>query len=187
MKALLLNHGASIRKRLRFFDSTVGSCVLWCASSWTPRVEELRLLQTAKRAMLRRIVGQKRAPDKDFLSWVQRVTHKAESAAASAGVRDWIREHGRMKWQWAGHVARRPADSWLWRVTPWRDAEWQALANQGGASRPLRPSTRRWVKWEDSLRRYCSEKSLGSWLTLSSSRDTWAGYAEAFAEWSMIC
>ena len=183
MKALLLHQPSSVKKRLRLFDSTVGSCVLWCASSWTPQMEELRLLKTARRAMLRRIVGQKRAPEEEYLSWIRRITGKAEKAASLAGVRDWAQEHSRMKWSWAGHVARRPASTWVWRVTTWRDAEWQALAVHGGGGRPLRPSTRRWMKYEDSLRRFCQEKGIASWPSAAKSRDTWAGQADAFVSW----
>ena len=87
LKALLLNRSSSLKRRLQLFDSTVGGCVLWCSQAWSPRVEELRLLRTAQRAMLRRIVGAARAPEEDYLSWIKRVTWKAEYLAKAAGVR----------------------------------------------------------------------------------------------------
>jgi hypothetical protein len=141
-------------------------------------------LKTARRSMLRKIVGQKRAPDEDYLTWLPRVTHKAENIASSSGVRDWAQEHNRMKWNWAGHVARRPADSWVWCVTSWRDSEWQELATHGGTLRPLRPSTRRWMKWEDSLRRFCQSGGRPSWMTLAADREAWASTADEYVSWS---
>ena len=42
MKRILLSRRVSINRRLKLFESTVSSCVLWCSESWTPRAEELR-------------------------------------------------------------------------------------------------------------------------------------------------
>jgi hypothetical protein len=185
LKPLLLNHRSCLMRRLRLFDSTVGSCVLWCAQSWSPRVEELRLLKTARRAMLRRVVGCRRAPEEEYLSWIVRVTRKAEAMAKKYHVRDWSQAHAEMKWAWAGHVARRPATTWVWRVTTWRDSLWQNLCIEGGCSRPLRPSRRRSTKLEDPLRRYCVEEVLGTWTTLAEQRNDWAERGRSFASWAM--
>ena len=182
MKKLLLNRKISINRRLKLFESTVTSCVLWSCQSWTPRAEELRQLESARRSMLRRIVSGGRAPDEDWLEWVKRVTRKSIQLAKDAGVREWTRAHATSKWLWAGHVARCPADSWTWRVTTWRDAEWQVLANEAGSSRPLRPSTRRWMRWEDRLRRHCATRGLGSWMGLAMNRHAWADQAKAFGQ-----
>jgi hypothetical protein len=182
MKKLLLNRKISINRRLKLFESTVTSCVLWSCQSWTPRAEELRQLESARRSMLRRIVSGGRAPDEDWLEWVKRLTRKSIQLAKDAGVREWTRAHATSKWLWAGHVARCPADSWTWRVTTWRDAEWQVLANEAGSSRPLRPSTRRWMRWEDRLRRHCATRGLGSWMGLAMNRHAWADQAKAFGQ-----
>ena len=184
MKPLLLHKKSSVKKRLRLFDSTVCSCVLWCAQSWTPRAEEMRLLTKARRAMLRRIIGINRFPEEDYLEWIVRATHKAEALAKTAGVRDWVQAHSRAKWLWGGHVARRPADSWVWRVSTWRDSEWQALALESGFARPLRPLRRRWMKWEDAFRRFFTEMDLGTWTTAASDRESWAERADVFVEWN---
>ena len=90
LKTMLLKKTSSLKCRLRLFDSTVGSCAIWCCQSWTPRVEEAQLLITARRAMLRRIVGTQRAPAEEYITWVKRVTHKAEKLAKEAGVRNWV-------------------------------------------------------------------------------------------------
>ena len=174
---------SSVKRRLRLFDSTVGSCVLWCAQSWTLRVDEQRLLRSARRAMLRRIVSSPRSPDEDYITFIRRTTHRAEALAKSAHVRDWCEAHSLLKWSWAGHVARRGPNSWTWRTTVWRDSEWQELAMECGTARPLRPSRRRWMKWEDSLRRFCAYSGSGSWKMVASNRQMWADMAADFSKW----
>ena len=183
MKRVLLNKKVSINCRLRLFDATVGSCVTWCCESWTPRAEELRKLETARRSMLRKIVSPGRGPTEDWLDWIRRATHKALDWATRASVKEWDCFHCERKWRWAGHVARRSADTWLYRVSTWRDSAWQVLSAELGGSRELRPSTRRWMKWEDQLRRYCSEKGLKPWNKLAADREQWEEHTDAFRCW----
>ena len=183
MKRLLLNSNASVKRRLKLFDATVGSCVLWCAQSWAPRVEELRLLISTRRAMLRRIVRTPRTPDSDYITWFRDATHKAEHVANQARIRDWAQAHHEMKWSWAGHVSRRPPSSWVWKTTTWRDSYWQALVH-GCASRPLRPSRRRWLRWEDPLQRYCAEEALGDWTSFANDRGAWSERLRMFSSWA---
>ena len=181
---MLLNRKSSINQRLRLFDSTVGSCATWCCESWAPRVEELRQLEAARRSMLRKIVGVGRHPDEEWLGWIQRATHKSLNWAVRAGVRHWGDLHFERKWMWAGHVARRGPDTWLHRVTMWRDSTWQSLASEMGGSREFRPSRRRWMKWEDPLRRFCCAHDLQPWIALASNREQWVEYAAEFRVWS---
>ena len=179
---MLLNKRISVKRRLSLFDSTVGGCVLYGCQSWTPRAEEFRHLESTRRAMLRRIAGARRAPEEPWVEWIMRVTRKALELARSARVRHWGEEHLRGKWMWAGHVARRPTSTWVWKVTSWRDSMWQSLAQDSGTQRELRPSTRRWMKWEDVLRRFCHLHGHGQWQVLGSQRELWADQVEAFSE-----
>ena len=146
MKPLLLNQKVSINRRLRLLDAAVGSCATWCCESWTPKAEELRQLEVARRAMLRKIVGARRGPDEDWVDWIQRATRKALVLSNRAGVREWAKLHFEKKWRWAGHAATSSGRTWLYRVTMWRDSAWQRLADATGCARELRPSTRRWMK-----------------------------------------
>jgi len=184
LKLLLLNRKSFIAQRLRLFDSTVGSCATWCCESWAPRVEELRQLESARRSMLRKIVGVVRHQDEDWVDWIQRATHKSLNWAVRAGVRVWSDLHFEKKWMWAGHVARRSSDTWLHRVTMWRDSAWQNIASEMGGSRELRPSKRRRMKWENPLRRFCSTSDLLPWTVLAANREQWAEYACVFRVWS---
>ena len=181
LKSLLLNRRTSIKSRLRLFDSTVSSCVLWCSQSWALRAEEARLLRTTRRAMLRRIVGSGRRPDEDYIDWLQRATHKAEQLASDAGLVNWVHSHLLSKWHWAGHVAQRPAETWISRTASWRDSDWQSFVAESRMARPQRPSRRRWTKWEDHLRRYCYQAGLGPWKILAKDRIAWAAEANHFA------
>ena len=182
MKRLLLNQNVLLKKRLRLFDACISSSVLWCTRSWTPRADELRKLHTAQNRMLRRMCGTKRRPDEPWIDWLQRATHKARAQAVEARVRDWANAHSQYKWAWAGHVARRPTSTWLWRVCMWRDSQWKQTALDMRGSRPLRPSTRRWTKWAP-LRRFCSEQGLGTWSELASNKTRWLKECDQFAEW----
>ena len=173
LKQLLLNRRISLRRRFKLFDSTVGGCVLWCAESWTPRTDEVAILKTTQNAMLRRILGAKRLPEELYIDWIQRSTHKARQVARTSGARDWPAAHYRSKWSWSGHVARRSANSWLYRVTSWRDSEWTQIALHEGGQRELRPSRRRWMKWEDQVRRFAHQQALGAWMSAAEDKSTW--------------
>jgi hypothetical protein len=183
MKPLLLNRNISVKQRLKLFDSTVGSCILWCSHSGTPRQEDLRLLSTSRRAKLRRLLGTARAPEEAWIDWMKLVTRKAVGLAQSQRVREWVHARGLSKWSWARHVARRPTTTWVWRTTVWRDAEWQSLALEAAISCPLQPSRRRWMKWEDCLRRHCATQGIGGWMAVAANRETWAGQADTSAKW----
>jgi hypothetical protein len=180
MKPLLLNQNVSINRRLRLFNTTVGSCVTWCCESWTPRQDELRKLESARRSMLRKIVGGRRGPQEEWVDWIIRATHKALDWSKRAGVKDWRISHFERKWAWAGHVARKPADTWLYRVTTWRDSAWQRMCEELGHERERRPSRRRYMKWEDVLRRYCMDGNLRQWTEIAQERETWRSLADDF-------
>jgi hypothetical protein len=184
LKQLLLNRRLSLRRRLKLFDATVSGTVLWSCESWTPRVAELRQLETAQNAMLRRIVGTPRQPDEEWVSWIRRSTHSARKAADNAGVRSWLQRSAESKWSWAGHVARRSATTWLWRTVSWRDSEWNALARLAlGHHRPLRPNRQRRMRWEETIHRFCHIHGLGCWQTAAGDRELWASLKELFASW----
>ena len=184
MKPLLLNQAVSIRRRLKLFDTTVGSAVTWCCESWTPRKDELRRLETARRSMLRKIVGCGRKPEEDWVDWIQRTTRKALQWASRAGIHSWTDRHFKRKWAWAGHVARASSMRWLHRVSMWRDSEWQTSADGLGLFRDLRPTTRRRMKWEDTIRRFCSHRGLQPWTEVAQHREWWRGLLDEFSEWA---
>ena len=169
---------------MRLFDSTVAECVLWGTESWTPRAEELRRMSVAQQTMLRRIVGSGRRKDEPWSDWIQRATGRARQVARSAAVKEWVPEHFRRKWNWAGKVARTPLTEWVYKVTSWRDSSWQAMANDLGALRPFRPSRRRWMRFEDCLRRFCSDSGLGDWQVKAGETEVWKELSADFMRWA---
>lgn len=107
MRRLLLNNKITVKRRLKLFDSTVSSCILWCTVSWTPRVDELKQLEVTQRAMLRKTAGGARRPEEEWLEWIRRVIKKARQLASEVEARSWASAHSKRKWMWSGHVARR--------------------------------------------------------------------------------
>ena len=95
LKPLLMNRTVSRNKRLRLFDTTVGSSVLYGSHAWTPRTDEVAQLQTAQNRMLRRICCLPRRPDESWLDWIRRTTHSSRQLANQAGVRDWVFAHAK--------------------------------------------------------------------------------------------
>ena len=181
LRSMLLRKASSQRKRLRLFDSTVGSCVLWCAQSWSLRSEEVSLLQKTQRTMLRKVVPFARRDDEDYVEWIRDATRRAERAGRNAGVRMWSESHYHSKWSWAGRVARQPWNIWHRRVALWRDSDWQTTVDELGQWRPFRPSRRRWTKWEDPLRRFASAEGYSSWSNLAQDRESWRSLTDKFA------
>ena len=170
-KRLLLNRNVSVKKRLKLFDATVGSAVLYGSHAWTPREEEVRSLRAAQNSMLRRICQNRRAPDEQWHEWVRRALNKARSRAKDAGIHDWVYAHARSKkWLWAGHASRMNLSTWVRKVTCWRDSEW-TKAMEDCSWRPRRPTRRRWTKWEESVRRCAAETGVATSM------------AEGFAAW----
>ena len=150
---------------------------------WIPREDELRKIRSVQNKMLRRICHTPRHPTEEWAPWIKRATHRARQLAQEAGVRDWLQAHAARKWHWAGHAARREASTWLWRITFWRDSDWNAGALEAGLWRPLRPSRRRWMKWEDPLRRFMSSLQAGAWSRVASDRELWSAHADEFVQW----
>ena len=173
LKRLLLNRSISRTKRLRLFDYSVAECVLWGCESWTLRAEEFRRLSVVQNMMLRRIAVMGRADGEVWVDWVRRATSRIRGVAGELGLKEWGPEHFRRKWRWAGQVATTSAVEWLGKVTEWRDSAWQAAAADWGSFRPRRPSARRWMRFEDCLRRFCQERGLGGWREVASDSSTW--------------
>ena len=53
-----------------------------------------------------------------------------------------------------------------------------------GSARPMRPTRRRWMKFEDVIRRFCQDRDLGEWQRAAADRDKWDGLVAEFAAWA---
>ena len=185
LRPLLLNKDVSLHKRMRLFQATVSSCALWCAESWALRATEVRQWRTAQHAMLRRMAGVRRATDESWVEWIQRATDKARGLASASGVHDWAHVYYERKWNWAGLVARRSDITLTYRATSWRDTAWTALAFENGLSIPLRPSRRRWTKYEAIIHNFCTAHGFGKWMEVAEHREVWAARCKDFVTWAL--
>ena len=186
LKPLPTKQDADPRKRLRLFDIAVTKTVLWCSESWLTTQEEKRHLKTVQNSTLRRMVGPRRRPDEDYVSWIQRATRSAVACARNAGVRLWQDECQKRKWTWAGHVARMDFDRLAKRGMRWRDSEWWSLECQfyPPQLRPQRPHRTRWFRWEDELRRYAAKAGWPSWLDKAHDGKLWLSHCQDFIRMS---
>ena len=89
----------------------------------------------------------------------------ADAALKRAKVADWVEEQKRLKWRWAGHVARREDGCWSRRLLDWAPTK--------GGRRVGRPAKR----WEDDLAAYKQ-----NWKQLAQDRHVWAGMENQFVE-----
>ena len=83
-------------------------------------------------------------------------------------MKSWLRRFFHRKWTWAGHVARMGAHRWLKKVTVWEDMG-------------LRARPGRWRRWEEDVRKFCSDRSPVPWVTLAQNRDAWKAWEKDFA------
>ena len=70
--------------------------------------------------------------------------------------------------------------TWVPKTTCWRDSDW-TKAMEDCSWRPRRPTRRRWMKWEDSIRKFVAESSIASWSDIANDRTMWSSMAEGFA------
>ena len=110
-----------------------------------------------------------------WVEWLRRVTKEAETALRKSGATDWVTEHRKRKWSWAGHVARRNDGRWTQAVLDWRP---QGQRKQG------RPAKR----GEDDLQTFFKDvaSDMGcnsgeaTWRELAQDRDSWKLWGERF-------
>ena len=82
-----------------------------------------------------------------------------------SGVTDVVERVAKLKWSFAGHVARTTDQRWTKRLVEWRPRE--DRRSRG------RPPTR----WSDDIRRLA-----GDWLRKAQDRDGWRNMGEAYVQ-----
>ena len=145
--------------------------------------------------MMRKIVGTRPGATEDWVSWIRRATKIAKTWGTKSGVRRWTEAHAKAKWEWAGHATRRGEDTWVARTTRWRDSQWQLVQPRGGNAyrrdgmrTHVRPQRRRWLRWEDSLRKYAERHEHVAWQELtndsSEGRERWKAACEKYVRYT---
>jgi len=134
--------------------------------------------------MIRRIVMCGRLEGEMWTEWLKRATDRARQRAREAGLKEWPPEHFRRKWRWAGRIASSQGTEWTRKTTEWRDSAWQEAMDDMGSFRPRRPTNRRWMRFEDTLRRFCKEKGHGDWYAIAGNSAAWQNLTDDFVCWA---
>ena len=93
---------------------------------------------------------------------IQKIPHK--EIREKTGVIDALSYSRKLKWRWAGHVARTTDDRWTIRATVW-----PGPAGYRRRGRPL-------ARWVDDITHIAGR----DWLRVASNRDKWNSLEEAF-------
>lgn len=88
-----------------------------------------------------------------------------EDLRARTGVTDVIYRVAKLKWNWAGHVARLTDERWTRRLL-----EWRPRADRRGRGRPP-------TRWTDDLKRITT-----NWMQSAQDRRQWAEIGEAYIQ-----
>ena len=115
--------------------------------------------------MLRMILGARRLPDEDWVTYVKRTTKAAEVYVENLGYYDWIITQRSRKWRYAGRVATDPEPKWGKRLLSW--IPWFRTLSYRDVGRPKK-------RWDDDLVSYAGS----GWQDIAADRENWA-YLEA--------
>ena len=139
----------------KVFDQCVLPVMTYGTETWSLTIGLMNKLKVAQRAMERAMLG---------VSLRDRIRN--EEIRKRTKVTDIAQRISKLKWQWAGHIARRTDDRWGRKVLEWRP--------RTGKRSVGRPSTR----WTDDL-----IKTAGSrWMRAASNRSYWRSLGEAYVQ-----
>ena len=137
------------------FDQCILPVFLYGCETW----------KTTKRQRSKLIVPQ-RAMERSLLKITRRDRKKNEWIRQQTGVKDVLESAARLKWSWAGHVARKNDGRWTKSVTDWypRDG--------------VRRKGRQKIRWVDDIRKVAGT----NWIRKAQDRAQWKRHAEAFVQ-----
>ncbi|KAL0850897.1 hypothetical protein ABMA28_006806 [Loxostege sticticalis] len=124
------------------------------AETWVTTKAILQKLIVTQRAMERKLVG---------VSLRDRMTNKW--LRKESKVSDIVKRIANLKWQWAGHIARK-SDSWCKDLLEWRPWEHK------------RPVGRPQMRWKDDIRKVAGQ----NWMLVAQDRARWKGLKEAYTK-----
>ena len=142
-----------IQKR-QVYDQCILPTVTYGAETWNLTKGMTLKLRTMQRAHERIMLN---------ITWRDRKT--AEWIRKQTGVRDVLTTISKLKWEWAGHVARMNDNRWTARVT-----QWTPRGHTRGRGRPR-------TRWRDDL-----EKTQRHWQRLAQDRRRWRVMGKAYVQ-----
>lgn len=155
----ILKSKLSLKLKKKIMDSCILPCLTYAAQTWVFNKCIKNKIRTCQRSMERSILGHK-LKDKQ----------KSETIRRKTKVIDAVQHAQRLKWRWAGHIARLSNNSWAKQLTKWK--------GPGGKRKRGRPNDR----WTDDI-----VKVAGSdWLTTAIDRGKWRQLEEAYTRYGDI-
>ena len=168
-KDALCNKSLTLASRIRLFEAVVSPCVLYGCAAWTMNSEREKKLKTARRRMLRWMVGTRRLVDESWVDFIIRATAEAENVAKKYGATCWLLVQRRRKWRFSGQTARRTDGRWSQRLLDWKP--WFRCAPRRRVGRPT-------ARWEDCFVQIAG----GNWTEAAKDESLWACFEEHFCD-----
>lgn len=144
-----------LKLKKKIMDSCILPCLTYGAQTWTFNKSTVSKLRSCQRAMERSILGL-RLIDKQKSSNIRNKTK----------VIDAVQHALRLKWRWAGHLARMSDDRWTKQATLWKGPG--ERRNRG------RPRSR----WSDDI----VSTAGRDWIDTANDRNKWRRLEEAYTE-----
>ncbi|CAH2086075.1 unnamed protein product [Euphydryas editha] len=149
----ILKSKLSTKLKKKVMDSSLLPCLLYGAQTWIFTKNTLLKIRTCQRAMERSILGIKTIDKVNST----KIRYKTK-------VIDALQHAQRLKWKWAGHIARSSEERWPKRVTKWIGPE--------GKRRRGRPKAR----WIDDILQLAGR----DWMKTANDRKKWGQLEEAY-------
>ena len=119
-KCVFKSRAYTFRLKAKLFESTVSPVLLYSSASWTLTQDMESKILTTQRRMLRTMLGKKRLPTEDWVTYVKRTTEEAESMMRSCGYHNWIEQSPRKKLRFAVKTASVDDNRWSKRLLDWK-------------------------------------------------------------------
>ena len=177
-RQLLCCKEAKLDDRLRSSITLLRSAALWACETWPISDYLLQTANSLQYHYVREIIGRKRKPQEEWLSWNQRSLREARLIVhrnKACGGR-WSSFILHVRWQLLGHVARHPGPTR--EIVSWRNLEWwraeQQLPDRVRAKHPHQYNTQL-----DDERKVAKIAGDG-WQQVAQHRERWAAKTEEF-------
>ena len=149
--------------RIKLFQATVSTTLLYGCSAWSPTNKIEQTLVTERRRMLRYVFRVYRHSSADWVDYMKRSAHKVDEMSTQNSMQTWVASYHQRKWRFAGDTARRRSKQILsWTPT------------YGSGRFPGRLSTR----WSIDLEAVAG----GDWETVAQNEDLWRSLEEGFSQ-----
>lgn len=142
-----------MKLKKKVIDSCLLPCLTYGCQRWIYNKKIKNKIQVSQRAMERSVLN-------------IRLKHRKRNTEIrkTTKIIDALEHSQKLKWKWAGHIARMDKEKWTKRITTW----------QGPANKKKRGKPRE--KWIDDIIR----KAGKDWITKAQDRQAWSKMEEAF-------